>query len=316
MWAAIKIASIYAVVTVGLVAASDLILTSLMPANVATGAHVAIRESAGIIIGACLVYLVTRRAFHQSFAAQQTIESSQLEVVERLCKAAEFRDDATGKHVFRMSCYCSILGEKLGLPEKECDLLFLASQMHDIGKIGIPDRILLKPGPLNEEERRAMQDHVTVGARILGNSETPLLRSAQEIALSHHERWDGTGYPAGLAGRQIPLFARIASLCDVFDALTSERPYKRAWSFEDAVVEIGRQSGRQFDPLIVEAFMQSLDQFREIHHRYADKPSGHDRAAVGSGLRNGQSSQPLGGLVRSSIRLPRRRPNASERAVS
>lgn len=312
MWPAIKVALFYAVLTIGLVAASDLALNALAPAHMATGAFVAVRELAGVIIGACLVYLVTRRAFHQSFTAQQAIESSQLEVVERLCKVAEFRDDVTGKHVFRMSCYCSILGEKLGLPEKECDLLFLASQMHDIGKIGIPDRILLKPGPLNDEERRIMQDHVTVGARILGNSETPLLRAAQEIALSHHERWDGSGYPDGLSGRQIPLFARIAALCDVFDALTSERPYKRAWSFEDAVLEIGRQSGRQFDPLIVEAFMQSLDQFREIHHRYADRPLGDRRIVVV----NNKADRPLGGLVKSSMRVPRRRSSDNKRAIS
>jgi CHASE2 domain-containing sensor protein len=183
------------------------------------------------------------------------LHDAQLEIVRRLALAAESRDEETGDHIDRISGLCYELGRAIGLDEDEAELLRHASVLHDVGKIGIPDRILLKPGKLDPDEWEIMKTHAQIGASILAGSDTPLLQAAEEIALSHHERWDGSGYPRGHAGEAIPLNGRICAICDVFDALLSERPYKRAWPRDEALAEIRRQSGSHFDPELVDAFL-------------------------------------------------------------
>jgi putative nucleotidyltransferase with HDIG domain len=186
----------------------------------------------------------------------EELRETQLEVVRRLAQAAESRDGDTGQHIERVSRLCERIARVAGLSPVDAELLRHASALHDIGKIGIPDRVLLKSGPLDDEEWEVMQSHAAVGASMLADSRTDLLQLAEIVARTHHERWDGTGYPAGLAGEDIPLAGRISAIADVFDALTSCRPYKAAWSVTDALAEIRRQSGRQFDPALVEAFLE------------------------------------------------------------
>jgi hypothetical protein len=190
--------------------------------------------------------------------ATEEIRQTQLEVIQRLGQAAESRDHDTGQHIERMSVLCGRLAIAVGLSEEEAELLENASVLHDIGKIGIPDAILRKPGHFTADERREMETHTKIGATILEGSPSPLLQKAEEIARTHHERWDGGGYPNGLAGEQIPLSGRIAAVCDVFDALMSPRPYKKAWTLEDALAEIAAQRGRHFDPHLVDVFMTAL----------------------------------------------------------
>src|SRR6266540_893686 len=182
------------------------------------------------------------------------LETARLEILERLALAAEYRDDATQEHAWRIGRICALLALGLGLPDWEVELTRRAAPLHDIGKIGIPDVILLKPGKLSDDEFELIKTHTTIGAEILSGSQSPLLRLAERIALTHHERWDGRGYPRGLSGKQIPLAGRIVAVADVFDALTHERPYKKAWPVTKAVGEILIQAGRQFDPALVDAF--------------------------------------------------------------
>jgi len=180
---------------------------------------------------------------------------TQLEIVERLGQAVESRDGETGAHIERMSALCHSLALAAGVEPEPAEEIRRASVMHDVGKIGVPDSILHKPGKLDAEERAIMQTHTTLGAEILAGSQVPLIQTAEVIARTHHERWDGAGYPAALAGEAIPLSGRIAALCDVFDALTSERPYKRAWSVAEARAEIAAQRGRHFDPRLTDLFL-------------------------------------------------------------
>jgi CHASE2 domain-containing sensor protein len=186
----------------------------------------------------------------------QELRDTQLEIVRRLGQAAELRDEDTGAHIERIRRLCHRLALEAGLPESEAELIGHASAMHDVGKIGVPDRVLLKPDMLDADEWKTMQAHTTIGASILGGSSSKLLQVAERIALTHHERWDGGGYPAGLRGEEIPLAARICAICDVYDALISERPYKRRWTHDEALEQIARERGAQFDPELVEAFLQ------------------------------------------------------------
>ena len=176
-------------------------------------------------------------------------------------------------HVIRMSACCHRLALASGFPAAQAELLELAAPMHDIGKIGIRDQILLKPGKLNEAEWAVMKTHTLIGAEIIGDHESELLTVARCVALTHHERWDGTGYPHGLAGEAIPIEGRIAAICDVFDALLSVRPYKTAWATNDAVSYIVGESGKAFEPRLVELFIGLLDEFGRIRMRYADLPA-------------------------------------------
>lgn len=184
------------------------------------------------------------------------LEQARLEILERLALAGEFRDDDTQEHAQRIGRTSSMLARELGRPNREVELIRRAAPLHDIGKIAIPDSILLKPGKLTNEEFEVMKLHTATGAEILSGGQSALLRLAEQIALTHHERWDGGGYPAGLSSEEIPLTGRIVAVADVFDALTHERPYKDAWPVEDAVREITEQRGRQFDPAAVDAFLR------------------------------------------------------------
>ncbi|WP_006786322.1 HD-GYP domain-containing protein [Thiorhodospira sibirica] len=203
-------------------------------------------------------------------ARTQELRNTRLQVVQRLGRAAEYRDNETGFHILRMSHTCALLAKSLGWNEADTERMLHASPMHDIGKIGIPDGILLKPGKLDPEEWEIMKTHATIGAHILDGDDSDLLVMAREIALTHHERWDGAGYPRGLAGDQIPLVGRIVAIADVFDALTSERPYKRAWTVEDALNYIRENNGRHFDPQIVAHFEERLPEILAIRERFSE----------------------------------------------
>jgi putative two-component system response regulator len=200
----------------------------------------------------------------------EELRRTRLEVIRRLGMAAEYRDEETGNHILRMSHVCALLARALDWSEAECELMLNASPMHDIGKIGIPDAILLKPGKLDADEWAVMKTHPSKGARLLEGDDSELMRMARDIALTHHEKWDGSGYPNGLAGPAIPLAGRIAALADVFDALTAQRPYKKAWTLEAAVEWIVQQRGQHFDPAVVDVFMEQWPQILEIWQRYAD----------------------------------------------
>jgi PAS domain S-box-containing protein/putative nucleotidyltransferase with HDIG domain len=193
----------------------------------------------------------------------QALEESRLETLKRLAVAAEYRDDDTHQHTERVGRTAAMIANSLGLPSETIAVIRRAAPLHDIGKVGIPDAVLLKPGRLTAEEFEAMQEHVTIGAKILAEGRFAVVRFARVIALSHHERWDGTGYPQGLRGEEIPIAGRLVAVADVFDALTHERPYKRAWSVDEAVEEIRQLAGTHFDPQVVEAF-ETLDHERLV----------------------------------------------------
>lgn len=192
------------------------------------------------------------------------------EIIRRLGRAAEFRDNETGLHVIRMSHYSRLIAQGMGIGEDWTDLLFHSAPMHDVGKIGVPDNILLKPGKLDEREWLAMRDHPEIGAAIIGEDPSDLMRMSREIALAHHEKWDGSGYPLAVAGTDIALSARIVAVADVFDALTTARPYKKAWSVDDAVSHIRAQSQHHFDPTVVGAFLEVLTDILAIMDAYRE----------------------------------------------
>ena len=184
------------------------------------------------------------------------LEDSQLEVLQRLAQAAEFRDDDTGQHTRRVGEMAALLAQALGFPKAQVEVIRRAAPLHDVGKIGISDTILLKPGKLTEDEFDTIKTHAAIGAKLLSGGRSDFVKTAEIIAGSHHERWDGNGYPNKLAGESIPIEGRIIAVTDVFDALTNERPYKKAWPVEEARAEIEKQSGKQFDPRVVEAFLR------------------------------------------------------------
>ena len=202
--------------------------------------------------------------------ARAELEKAQIETIERLTRAAEFRDDETASHLQRMSHYSRLLALKHGLDEYTSELIRVASPMHDVGKIGIPDSILLKPGKLTAEEYDIMKQHAEIGYRILSGSDSPLLELAASIARSHHEKWNGKGYPRGLNQEDIPIEGRIVAVADVFDALTSRRPYKKAWSLADAIALLQSGKGEHFDPELVDLFLACMDEVLEIKERFRD----------------------------------------------
>lgn len=199
------------------------------------------------------------------------LNDTRLEVIRRLGRAAEYRDDMTGYHIIRMSRYSQLLALAAGMDEKEAEVLLNASPMHDIGKIGIPDNVLLKPGKLDSEEWKIMQNHVDIGVEILSGSSSALMDMAAEVAQNHHEKWDGSGYPCALAGEDIPLTGRVVAVADVFDALTTERPYKKAWPIEKAVEFLKDQRGKHFDPRLVELFLEILPDILAIREQYSEQ---------------------------------------------
>jgi putative two-component system response regulator len=198
------------------------------------------------------------------------LERTRLLIILRLGRAAEIKDNETGAHIIRMSHYTRLIALSAGLDEGMADLLFKSSPLHDIGKIGIADNILLKPGKLTDEEWVVMRTHPALGADIIGKHSDPLLFFAHQIALTHHEKWNGSGYPSRMQGEDIPIGGRIVAIADVFDALTSDRPYKKAWSVEDAVREIEAQSGSHFDPALVLAFKNAIPEMLVYKERYAE----------------------------------------------
>lgn len=221
-------------------------------------------------------FMHDQNALLDELVRQRTKElrDTRLQIVRRLGRAAEFRDNETGYHILRMSHSSVLLARALGWDEERCELLLHASPMHDVGKIGIPDSILLKPGKLDPDEWEVMKQHTSIGEHILDGDNSPLLVLAREIAISHHEKWDGTGYPHCLKAEEIPISGRIVALADVFDALTSERPYKKAWSIEAALEYIQSNSGAHFDPTLVNHFVRLLPQVLAIRTRFAE-PTNH-----------------------------------------
>ena len=209
---------------------------------------------------------------HLSLVQAEEVLETRLQIVQCLGKAAEYRDNETGMHILRISHFARTIAKAIGFSDEQADELLHAAPMHDVGKIGIPDAILLKPGKLTAEESEVLRQHPAIGSRIIGDHKSSLLQLAATIALCHHEKWDGSGYPNGLAGEDIPLEARIVSLVDVFDALTSVRPYKKAWPIEEALEFIRDQSGSHFDPMLVDVFMDCLPEILHIRERWADKP--------------------------------------------
>lgn len=218
----------------------------------------------------CMVH--DQKAVLEDMVRERTEElrGTRLQVVHRLGRAAEYRDNETGLHIVRMSQVSALLARSLGWSEDRCELMLHASPMHDIGKIGIADAILLKPGRLTPQEFEIMKTHASIGADMLAGDESDLLQLAHTIALSHHEKWDGSGYPAGLVGEAIPMAGRIVAVADVFDALTSSRPYKKAWPVADAFAFMREQSGTHFDPEVIAHFVRRFTEILAITEFHTD----------------------------------------------
>ncbi|MGV3615673.1 MAG: HD-GYP domain-containing protein [Fimbriimonas sp.] len=205
-----------------------------------------------------LVFLLVRRLLERLYAAEAAAERAEAEVVKRLARVAEWKDDTLGGHNQRIARYCVQVAREIGLPEERLHDVYHGALLHDIGKVGVPDELLRKRDPLTPSEVAQMRQHVEIGALLLADSDDSLLRTAHTIALTHHERWDGTGYPAGLRGEEIPIEGRIAAVCDVFDALLSKRHYKEAWSLEAAQEYLRSRRGRDFDPEVVDALFRCV----------------------------------------------------------
>ena len=214
----------------------------------------------------------------ERMVAQRTNErvATRQQIIRRLGRAAEFKDNETGNHVVRMSHISRLVAQQAGMGPEAVQLVFQAAAMHDVGKIGVPDHILLKPGPLTDEERQIMRRHPQIGADIIGKHDNELLAAARTIALTHHERWDGTGYPQGLQGEQIPIFGRIVAIADVFDALMTRRPYKPALSAQQSLAIMADERGKHFDPTLLDCFFAQQFEVLRIMSLYAD-----ERGAVG-----------------------------------
>ena len=208
---------------------------------------------------------------HLSLVQAEQLKQAHVDLVHRLGRAAEYKDTDTGEHIARMSQYSKLLALEFGMGEQQAELLRQAAPMHDVGKIGIPDAILLKPGRLTPDEFDHMKQHAAIGAQILANSSSPLLQLAHKLAIEHHEKWDGSGYPNGLKGEQISVEGRIVAIADVFDALTSKRPYKEAWGVEEALEHMQAQAGKHFDPHLINLFVNKLDAIIAIKNTYQEQ---------------------------------------------
>ena len=249
-----------------------------IPIIFVTALNDAVDEAKGLNIGAVdyiskpvtPAVVKARVKTHLSLVDVEEVKRTRLQVIQRLGRAAEYKDNETGMHVMRMSHYTNIISLAYGNSAQYADALFHAAPMHDIGKIGIPDSIMLKPGKLTPEEIKVMQKHPEIGAEILGESDSDLIDLAKVVAMTHHEKWDGTGYPNQLKGENIPIEGRIVALADVFDALTSIRPYKKAWPINDAIDFMVSQKNKHFDPELVDLFIQELDKIIEIKDRWKD----------------------------------------------
>jgi len=209
----------------------------------------------------------------ERMVAQRTSElvATRQQIIRRLGRAAEFRDNETGNHVVRISHISRLIAQQAGLGPQAVQLLFQTAALHDVGKIGVPDHILLKPGPLDEAERELVRRHPQIGADIIGKHDNEVLSAARTIALTHHERWDGTGYPQGLKGEQIPVFGRIVAIADVFDALMNKRPYKSAFSASQSLAILAEERGKAFDPELLDCFFQAQFEVLRIMDLYSDE---------------------------------------------
>ena len=215
--------------------------------------------------------VLARVKTHLSLVQSDELRRTRMQVIQRLGRAAEYKDNETGMHVLRMSHFSKIIALAYGFSEARADMLLHAAPMHDIGKIGIPDSIMLKPGRLTDSEFEVMKTHPKIGAEILGDADSDLMNLARIVALTHHEKWDGTGYPEGLAGEDIPIEGRIVAVADVFDALTSRRPYKEAWPVDKTLDFMHSQSGIHFDPALIALLDQCLDDILEVKERWKDE---------------------------------------------
>lgn len=235
-------------------------------------------ETEGFAVG-CVDYItkpvsapivLARVKSQLSLVSSEVLRETRLQIIQRLGRAAEYKDNETGLHVIRMSHYAREIALAAGMGTADAEELFNAAPMHDVGKMGIPDAILQKPGKLTPDEWEIMKQHAAIGAEIIGDDNSSLLQMAARIALCHHEKWDGSGYPNGLVGEAIPIEARIVSLADVFDALTSKRPYKEPWTIEDTTNYILAETDKQFDPQLVAAFKIALPKIIEIRAQLLD----------------------------------------------
>lgn len=207
---------------------------------------------------------------HLSLIQAEVLKETHIDLIQRLGRAAEYKDNETGMHVQRVSHYARIIALACGFNEQAANDLMMAAPMHDIGKIGIADNILLKPGKLTKDEYEVMKTHTHIGATILSDPKSDLIKLARSVAITHHEKWDGSGYPYGLSGNDIPIEGRIVALADVFDALTSERPYKKAWSIQEAIDHLKSQSGQHFDPSLVDILIAKLPQLLLIKDQFSE----------------------------------------------
>ncbi len=252
--------------------------TAAIPVIFVTALNDSQDETAGFDVGA-VDYITkpvsppvvrARVRTHLSLVRMEELRETRLQIVQRLGRAAEYKDNETGLHVIRMSHFAQLLALAAGHSTAWAEDLLNAAPMHDVGKIGIPDAVLRKPGPLDADEWATMRRHPEIGAEIIGEHPSGVLQLAREIALAHHEKWDGSGYPRGLAGEAIPLSARIVAIADVFDALTTRRPYKEPWPVQEAMNHIAAQAGKHFDPALVALFAPLLPQLLEVRARWAE----------------------------------------------
>ena len=227
--------------------------------------HVARLEQPAFAPGSIDVAMANHRGKLRIQLGERELMRNRILLLEQQSVAAELHDDTTGEHCYRVGRLASILGKEIGLEDDVCFLIDLAARLHDIGKLVVPDAILLKPGKLTPGEREIMETHTTAGAEILAKSNVPQMHIAEEIARHHHERWDGTGYPMKLGGSAIPIAARVSALADVFDALTHKRPYKEAWKVSDALAEIRSLKSRQFDPELTDIFLDLVPRLQREH---------------------------------------------------
>ena len=213
---------------------------------------------------------VERLAHDVELLERQTLEREHEQIIFRLSQLSNSRDEVTGKHMHRVAHISRLLAHELGHDDAFCNMIYLAAPMHDIGKVGIPDKILLKPGKLTPEEWEVMKTHTTIGYDVLRDSSSPLLRMGADIAHSHHEKYNGQGYPLGLVGEAIPVVGRIVAVSDELDALLSVRPYKQAWNLKDALEQMRRESGRHFDPACIDIMLRHIDTILDIQKKFAD----------------------------------------------
>ncbi|MFZ2336149.1 MAG: HD domain-containing phosphohydrolase [Sideroxyarcus sp.] len=211
--------------------------------------------------------------FQLMYETTERLRDAEMEALVCLGKAGEYRDADTSNHVLRVGYASYLLAKSAGFSEQDAEILMYASPLHDLGKIGIPDSILLKPEGLSDEEKYVMKNHTRIGAEILKHSQSSVMKMAKIVALSHHEKWDGSGFPEGLSGEAIPVEGRIVAICDVFDALVSSRPYKKCWTDEEAIGFLRQNAGKHFDPRLVELFIRSIPQINEFSHRLEDRES-------------------------------------------